>query len=301
MSLEQLTDFCDKNKIPYRKNELLKGHTTFAIGGPAALFIEPASESQIGAIIEAAAQMNIKYFILGNGSNVLFSDDGYDGAVIYIRHGFTDMRMLDTETIECGSGASLKALTLFALENSLTGLEFAYGIPGSVGGGVYMNAGAYDGEMKNVLTEVFHIDSTGKPGSFTGEDMALGYRHSAYMDKNYAITKARFRMKKGNAGEIKAKMDDFLQRRRDKQPLDMPSAGSTFKRPVGGYASALIDECGLKGKSIGGAMVSEKHAGFVVNTGGATCKDVIDLIVFIQNAVKEKTGVELTPEIKVIE
>lgn len=301
MNIEQLASLCDSKEIAYTKNEPLSGRTTFAIGGAAAMFIEPANEAQAAAVLAECTRLAVPYYVLGNGSNVLFSDDGYDGAVIYIRHGFAEMRLVDDVTVECESGASLKALTQFAQEHALTGLEFAYGIPGSVGGGVYMNAGAYDGEMKNVLTEIFHIDDKGGAGSVKGEEMALSYRHSVYTDKGYIITKAWFRLRQGDADAIKAKMDDYMQRRRDKQPLDMPSAGSTFKRPVGGYASALIDECGLKGKRVGGAMVSEKHAGFVVNAGGATCKDVLDLVALIQETVKAKKGIELEPEIRVID
>lgn len=301
MSILELSRFLDDAGIAYRRDEPLSGHCTFAVGGPASLFISPSGEKQVTDVIEAANRYSVKFFVLGNGSNVLFSDAGFSGAVLHVHDGFTDIRLLGEDTIECGSGASIKALTEFALENGLTGLEFAYGIPGSTGGGVYMNAGAYGGEMRDALTSTFHISKDGKPGSFTGEEMGLGYRRSAYTGGNYVITKARFKLSKGDRDEIRAKMDDYMSRRRDKQPLDVPSAGSTFKRPEGGYASELIDRCGLKGRRAGGAMVSEKHAGFVVNAGGATCGDILDLIAIIQREVKQKTGIELHPEVKVIE
>lgn len=300
MNLEELAVFCQKSGIVYRKNEMLSEHCTFSIGGPAALFIEPATEKQVIDII-SAANGKVKLFVLGNGSNTLFSDEGFNGAVLYIRHGFTDIRLVDEVTIECGSGASVKDLTRFALENSLTGLEFAYGIPGGVGGAVYMNAGAYNGEIKDVLIKAHHITNDGKPGSFTSAEMDFSYRHSAYTDSGFVITKALFRLKKGDADEIGAKMEDYMRRRHEKQPLELPSAGSTFRRPAGGYASELIDRCGLKGRRAGGAMVSEKHAGFVVNAGNATCKDVLELIGIIQKEVREKTGFELKCEVKVIE
>lgn len=300
MNLDRLADYCAENNIACGKNEPLSARCTFSIGGPAALFIEPDSGESLRMAVTAANSFGVRVFILGNGSNVLFSDDGFDGAVIHIGKAMSGMRLVDDETIECGSGASLQSLTRFALENGLAGLEFAYGIPGSVGGAVYMNAGAYGGEMKDVLTGTFHVDFAGNKSGFTGDDMALSYRHSAYTDKELIITKALFKLNKGDREAIRAKMDDFMRRRRDKQPLELPSAGSTFRRPEGGYASELIDRCGLKGRRVGGAMVSEKHAGFVVNTGGATCADVLALIEYIQKDVREKTGIELHPEVRVV-
>lgn len=300
MSLDILADFCAENNIAYGKNEPLSAHSTFSIGGPAALFVKPDSEESLRMVVIEANRLGVRFFILGNGSNVLFSDDRFDGAVIHIGKGLAGMRLVDETAIECESGASLQSLARFALENALTGLEFAHGIPGSVGGAVYMNAGAYDGEMKNVLVETFHMDDTGKLGSFTDTKMDLSYRHSAYSGKDFIITKALLRLKKGDREAIRAKMDDFMHRRRDKQPLELPSSGSTFKRPEGGYAGELIERCGLKGKRIGGAMISEKHAGFIVNAGGATCEDVIALIECTQNEVREKTGIMLQPEVKIV-
>ena len=189
----------------------------------------------------------------------------------------------------------------FALENGLTGLEFAFGIPGSAGGAAYMNAGAYGGEMKDVLVECRHIDSNGNFGSLRGEELGLAYRTSAYEHNGYIITTLVMKLSKGNKDEIRAKMQELLQRRKDKQPLEYPSAGSTFKRPEGYFAGALIEECGLKGYSVGGAQVSEKHAGFVINKGSATAKDVLDLIKYIQDKVFSEKGVMLEPEVRLIE
>jgi UDP-N-acetylmuramate dehydrogenase len=270
-------------------------------GGPAELLVEPAGGEQIAGVLKAANDCGAGLFILGNGTNVLFPDEGYKGAVMHVKEGLEQIRLVDDTTIECQSGASLQALARFALEAGLSGLEFAYGIPGSVGGGVAMNAGAYGGELKDCCTLVHHVTSNGKPGSFTAKEADFSYRHSAYRDNGCVITGAVFALAKGDKADIKAKMDDFMRRRREKQPLELPSAGSTFKRPEGGYASELIDRCGLKGKRIGGAMVSEKHAGFIVNTGGATSADILALIAEIQNIVQEKTGVLLEPEVKIVE
>lgn len=300
MSLDKLADFCSENDILFGRNEPLAEHSTFSVGGPASLFIEPESEESLRLAVTEANRLGIRIFILGNGSNVLFSDGGFEGAVIHIGKGLASMRLVDEITVECGSGASLQSLTRFALENGLTGLEFAYGIPGSVGGAAYMNAGAYGGEMKDVLAETFHMDYAGKHNSFTGGEMALSYRHSAYSGEKLIITKVVFKLKKDDREAIRGRMDDFLRRRRDKQPIELPSAGSTFKRPVGGYAGELIERCGLKGKRIGGAMVSEKHAGFVVNAGRATSADILALIKHIQTDVREKTGVELQPEVMIV-
>jgi UDP-N-acetylmuramate dehydrogenase len=238
---------------------------------------------------------------LGNGSNVLFPDEGLERAVLHLGKKLSAMRLMNDTTIECGSGAPLKSLCEFAWENALTGLEFAYGIPGSVGGAIFMNAGAYDGEIKDVLIQAHHVSLKAEPGSFLGDALNMGYRRSVYSQGGFIITRGVFRLEKGDKAAIRAKMDDFMSRRRDKQPLEFPSAGSTFKRPEGAYASALIDRCGLKAKRVGGAMVSEKHAGFVINAGGATRADVLKLIELIQKEVKEKTGFELECEVRVVD
>lgn len=299
MPFDGLAAFCRDNQIAFGRDVSLRDYCTFKIGGPAACFLEPTAEGQITALLPFLRGSGIPYMVLARGSNVLFSDEGYDGAVIHLGEGFSAMERVDETTISCQSGASLTALCRYALDLGLSGLEFAYGIPGTVGGAVYMNAGAYGGEMKDVLASARHIGPDG-PGSLAGDALSLSYRHSAYTDTDNIITGATVSLRPGDPAEIRAKMEDFMSRRRSKQPLDLPSAGSTFKRPVGGYASALIDQCGLKGRAVGGAMVSEKHAGFVVNIGGATCGDVLALIEVVRDEVKRQTGFDLEPEVKVI-
>ena len=293
-------NFADEHGIKYLEHEDLSKHTSFKIGGPAEIFAKPESTEQVSAIIEFCNKNEIPILPLGKGSNILISDNGIPGVVMYFGSGFGKTILLDEETIYCEAGTSLGALCNFALENGLTGLEFAYGIPGSVGGAVFMNAGAYGGEIKDVIVYADHVDKEGKTGRFTGEELQMSYRHSAYSDKQYFITGAAFKLQKGDKTEIKAKMDDLLRRRFDKQPMDKPSAGSTFKRPEGAFASALIDQCGLKGYRVGGAEVSTKHAGFVVNIGGATCADVLQLIKDIQEKVKNETGFFIEPEVEIL-
>lgn len=275
-------------------------YTSFKAGGKASLLITVRNISSLSEIISACKKNGAEYFILGNGSNVLFCDCGFDGAVIRLSPFVSKIALLNENTIFAESGASLKSICTFALEHSLAGLEFAYGIPGTLGGAVYMNAGAYGGEMKDVLYSVSHIDSDGKIGELSKENLNLSYRRSAYTDNGFVITSAVIRLQKGNYGDIKAKMNELLAKRKEKQPLEFPSAGSTFKRPEGYFAGALIESCGLKGKSIGGAQVSEKHAGFIINKNKATASDICELIKFVQDAVYEKCGVRLEPEVKII-
>ena len=227
------------------------------------------------------------------GSNLLVSDEGIDACVIMLGKGFDDVRLIDETTVFAEAGAQLIKLCTFALDNGLTGLEFAYGIPGSCGGAAFMNAGAYGGEMKNVLYKCDHIDPYGEKGSLSGEELKLSYRHSAYYDNGCIVTGLYLKLQKGSKDEISAKMKELLKRRKDKQPLEYPSAGSTFKRPEGYFAGALIEECNLKGCTVGGAQVSEKHAGFVINRGGATCKDVLELCKKVSDTVLGEKGVEL--------
>jgi len=290
----------DEHGIKYLEQEELSKHTSFKIGGPAEIFAKPASTEQVALIADFCRKNEIPLLPLGKGSNVLAPDNGIGGVTMYFGSDFGKIILLDDETIYCEAGASLSALCKFALENELTGLEFAYGIPGSVGGAVFMNAGAYSGEIKDVIVFADHVDKEGKTGRFTGEELEMSYRHSVYSGKEYFITGAAFKLQKGDRTEIKAKMDDLLGRRFDKQPMDKPSAGSTFKRPEGAFASALIDQCGLKGYRIGGAEVSTKHAGFVVNIGGATAEDVLQLIGYIQEKVKNDTGFFIEPEIEIL-
>lgn len=278
----------------------MKKYTSFKCGGNASVLIIPDSVDSLDKIIDFAYLKNVKPFIIGNGSNLLVTDKGINGVVIKIGSQLSQIKLIDDTTIYCEAGASLKSLCMFALENSLSGLEFAYGIPGTLGGAVYMNAGAYGGEMKDVLYSVNHIDNDGKSGTLSKENLNLGYRHSAYTENNFVITSAVMKLTKAEKNDIKAAMDDKLQRRKDKQPLEYPSAGSTFKRPEGYFAGALIQDCGLKGYTVGGAQISEKHAGFVINKGDATAADVITLIGDVQRIVYEKHGVMLETEVKIV-
>ncbi len=277
----------------------MKKYTSFKCGGNASVLIIPDSLDNLNKIIDFSCSKGVKPFIIGNGSNLLVTDKGINGVVIKIGSQMSQIKLIDNTTY-CEAGASLKSLCMFALENSLSGLEFAYGIPGTLGGAVYMNAGAYGGEMKDVLYSVNHIDSDGKSGTLEKDNLRLGYRHSAYTDNGFVITSAVMKLTKADKKDIKEAMDDKLQRRKDKQPLEYPSAGSTFKRPEGYFAGALIEDCGLKGYTVGGAQVSEKHAGFVINKGGATSTDVITLISDVQRIVKEKHGVMLETEVKIV-
>lgn len=274
-------------------------HTTFKIGGNARLVVYPQNEEQISELVKCAKVENIRLIAIGNGSNLLVDDGGIDACVLILGEPFSQIKLIDDETIYAKAGAKLIALCRFAYEHSLSGLEFAYGIPGSAGGAAFMNAGAYGGEMKDVLYKCEHIDKNGDIGFLENDDLKLSYRHSAYYDNGAVITGLYLKLKKGEKSEIKEKMDDLIGRRRAKQPLEYPSAGSTFKRPEGYFAGALIEQCNLKGKSVGGAQVSEKHAGFVINKGGATCKDVLDLCKYCSDKVMEETGVKLEMEIRV--
>lgn len=287
-----------ENGIRYEWGVPLKEYTSFKIGGNCTILLSPDSIEQVQNAIRCCRKNNINFFILGKGSNLLVSDDGFEGAVICTSNSLHEITMVGETTIACQAGVHLSKLCTFALEQGLTGLEFAYGIPGTVGGAAYMNAGAYGGEMKDVITRCDHIDGEGNPGTFLRKQLDFSYRHSAYSDQNYCITTIYFRLQKGDPEAIKARMEELMHRRVTKQPLEYPSAGSTFKRPEGAYASALIEECGLKGRSVGDAQVSEKHSGFLINRGGATCKQVLELIEQVQQEVYERTGFSLECEVK---
>lgn len=278
----------------------MKLHTSFRIGGKASFFVLAESVQEVQKVVLFCRENGTRLIPVGNGSNLLVSDEGIDAVVLKLCGEFEEMKLLDETKIEVGAGVNLAALCKFALKNSLSGLEFAFGIPGSVGGAAFMNAGAYGGEMKDVLVECRHVTPDGETGCLSGDALGLGYRKSAYTSNGCIITKAVFALKKGEKNAIKEKMDDLLNRRVTKQPLDFPSAGSVFRRPEGYFAGALIEQSGLKGKTIGGAQVSEKHAGFIINIGDASCQDVTDLIAFCQKTVSEKFGVMLEPEIKLI-
>lgn len=281
-------------------DEPMANHTTFKIGGPADVYITANNQRELKEVIKAAKALEIPVLTIGKGSNMLVKDSGIRGAVVELSGDFTKIRFTDDSRriLECGSALSLAGLCNFAKKYALTGLEFAWGIPGSVGGAVYMNAGAYGGEMANVVHSADHISPDGGNGSYSLKELNYGYRKSIYMEKPAVITSAVFMLKPGNRDEIALTMEDYYNRRKTKQPLNKPSAGSVFKRPEGYYAGSLIEECGLKGKSVGGAQVSEKHAGFIINTGNATCDDVLRLIDLIKETVYKKAGVQLECEVR---
>lgn len=280
------------------ENEPMSRHTTFRIGGPVKLMAKVKDSSEFAAALAAAHAENIRPFILGNGSNVLASDHAIDRFVISTAGGLDQLELVNETEIFCGAGVPLARLAVFAMENSLTGLEFAHGIPGTLGGGMAMNAGAYGGELKQVAVCSHCLTLSGEEKILTGDAQQLSYRHSAFSSGELFVAGVRLLLQKGNKTTIRSKMEELSAKRRASQPLELPSAGSTFKRPVGGYAAALIDQCGLKGLSVGGAKVSEKHAGFVVNAGGATCTDVLALTDHIRSVVKAQTGIELELEIR---
>lgn len=287
-------------KCDARKDEPMSKHTTFKIGGNADAYIKVSNLSRLSTILKKCKLSDVNYMLIGNGSNLLVSDNGIKGAVLRLDGDFRQIRLLDENTIYCGAGASLAYLCKFALKCGLTGLEFAWGIPGTVGGAVFMNAGAYDGEMKNVVYSVAHISKDGEIGRTEKDDLQFGYRTSVYRKNNCIITGVTLKLEKGSQIDIQNKMDDFLERRNTKQPLEFPSAGSVFKRPQGNYAGALIEQCGLKGKEIGGAQVSEKHAGFIINKSNASASDVRELIKNVQDTVSEKTGYNLECELIIL-
>ena len=289
----------EKSGPPLTKGEPMSRRTTFRIGGPAELFAAPDTVEQLERLLAVCRKENIPYFILGKGSNLLVGDRGIPGLTVAMEN--LSQITVEGERITAQAGAALSAVCIAARQAGLTGLEFAYGIPGQVGGGVYMNAGAYGGELKDVLTAVDFLDEEGDRHTLPVEELEMGYRHSRFSGRGCVILSAEFQLKADPDGPqaVGERMEDILRRRKEKQPLEWPSAGSTFKRPEGAYAAALIDQCGLKGLQIGGAKVSDKHAGFVINAGGASCADVLALIEKIQGIVKEKTGFSLEPEVRV--
>ncbi len=280
-------------------NEPMAKHTTFRVGGVADVFVLPASIEELKYILDLVNHFSLPLTILGNGSNVLVRDGGIRGVVLSFGKPFSRIEVKET-CIKAGAGATLGTVSLFAASRSLSGLEFAVGIPGSLGGAVFMNAGAYDGEMKQVVSSVTGVSHDGNIIRYRAEDMEFGYRHSIFQDNGCIICEVELSLRKGNPESIQEKITDFTRRRMEKQPLDKPSAGSTFKRPPGLFAGTLIDEAGLKGFTIGGAQVSEKHAGFVVNIGEATAADVLAVIDAVRERVKDKRGVLLEPEIRII-
>ena len=299
-SVNQLAEVL-KQKMPGHVfcNEPMKKHTSFKIGGPADILVQPQDADVLAQALAAARDCGVPVTILGNGSNVLVRDKGIRGLVIKIGNALKTFRQ-DGERLYFGAGYSLALASRKAWECGLSGMEFAVGIPGSIGGAVYMNAGAYNGEMKCVVKNVRVMDMTGKAMELTAEDLQFGYRKTSLQQSGYIITEVCLKMQPGDKDAIKAMMDDFSSRRISKQPLELPSAGSMFKRPPGYFAGTLIEQAGLKGYTVGGAQVSEKHAGFVVNRGSATAADVLQLIADVRRIVMEKAGVELHPEVLVI-
>lgn len=280
-------------------DEPMSAHTTFRIGGTADAFVNAANALEIGKVIHFCTDTETPYMIVGNGSNLLVGDGGIRGVVIHIGKNMSKCRIEGTE-VTADAGILMSALAHQILDANLTGFEFAAGIPGTLGGGIFMNAGAYGGELKDIIESVTFIAPDGLIKTETADKLSFGYRTSIFANGGYTVLSCKMRLKEGNYDDIKAQMSELSKRRADKQPLSQPSAGSTFKRPEGYFAGKLIQDAGLMGYSIGGAMVSDKHAGFVVNTGGATAKDVLDLIRYIQKIVNEKFGVMLEPEVRLV-
>ena len=284
--------------LAVEKDVPLQRHTSFRIGGPARRMAFPDSREQLVILLGLAQECGVKPFILGKGTNLLVADEGLDTLVIKTEQ-MSAIRQLDDVTLEADAGVSLNRLAVFAQQLGLAGLEFAHGIPGSLGGAVCMNAGAYGGEMKQVVVEVAALFDDGVR-YLTGEEAQFAYRHSLFSDVDAVVLGAKMRLVKDDSAQIRQRMDDLIARRKQTQPLEYPSAGSTFKRPVGNFAGTLIEKTGLKCLSVGGAQVSEKHAGFVINIGGATCADVMELIAQVQKRVYEAHGVQLEPEVKIV-
>ena len=288
--------FYDENDI--KIDETLSSYVNFKVGGPADILLIPKSKEQVIKSVEVCKENKIPFYLIGNGSNILVRDGGFRGVVISLKE--VNTIIVDGDKIEAECGAMLKAVSDKAMENSLTGFEFACGIPGTIGGAVFMNAGAYDGEIAHVIESAEIIDEECNIVRLSNKDLDFGYRSSIVMKKGYTVLSAVFKLEKGQVKTIKELVDDLTNKRESKQPLEYPSAGSTFKRPTGYFAGKLIQDAGLKGYSIGGAAVSEKHSGFVINKGNATAKDITDLIKYIQDEVKRQFGVELHPEVRII-
>ena len=286
-------------EIETRFEESLSKHTSFRIGGSAEVMVFPTNARELSSILEKSTLLDWKFSILGAGTNVLAPDEGIRGLVICLKDCLDGMEQIDSTHIRVMAGVTMSRAANFAANLGLSGLEFAHGIPGTVGGGVYMNAGAYGGEIADICESVEVMDYTGKTYSFSREQMDFSYRHSRLEEENAVVVSAIFRLVPQPIDAIRGKMKEYQQRRLASQPLDLPSAGSAFKRPTGGYAAALIDEAGLKGYRVGGAAISEKHAGFAVNLGGATAEDVKTLLDQVSETVYAATGIRLEPELRI--
>ena len=299
--LRELITQLQLSGIMLKQGELMCRHTSFQIGGPAAVMTFPESQEQVAEIFRLSEKFGIRPAVLGAGTNMLAPDEGLDTLLLETRTGLTRIREVEDGLLEADCGVTMARLATFAMERGLSGLEFAHGIPGTVGGGVFMNAGAYDGEMRQVVENVTVMDFSGKVRDIPGSEADFSYRHSRFMEEDVLILRVQVRLTPGDREEIRGRMAELMAKRRSSQPLEYPSAGSTFKRPEEGYAAALIEEAGLKGFAVGGAQVSEKHAGFVINRGRATCRDVLALMEEIQKTVYARSGVRLEPEVRVME
>jgi len=294
--LEELTaDF----KGEVLKDEPLKAHTYFKIGGPASLFAVPEDTEDLKTVLKLIKKYEIEHFVMGNGTNILASDDGFKGIIVKIGENFNKLQR-DGKKVTAGAGILLSSLAKYFANEGLAGFEFASGIPGYLGGAVPINAGAYGGEMKDVVTRVKCMDMDGNIHEFSNEEMEFAYRHTKLSDSEYIVLEAEFMLNPANTEDIMEKIRDLNEKRTSKQPLNLPSAGSTFKRPVNGYASKLIEDAGLKGLRYRGAMVSDKHSGFIVNYDNACCEDVLSLMRIVISTVYDKFGIKLEPEIKIV-
>jgi len=293
-----LKNFLLSNDIAAHFDESLKKHTTFRVGGNAMCIAMPDTVQKASALIKFLNENKIHFYFLGNGSNVIFRDEGFDGVII--KTSLLNKTEISGNTAIVGAGVLMTTFSRLMRANGLSGVECCYGIPGNVGGGIYMNAGAYGGEISACIESVDYLDENGCLHTVTKEECDFSYRHSIFMNNKWFIVSAKFVFEYKDSSEMLSFMEDIMQRRKDKQPLDKPSAGSSFKRPVGYFAAALIDECGLKGLTVGGAQVSEKHAGFIVNIGDATCSDIIQLADKVRKIVYEQKGVELEKEMIIV-
>jgi len=293
--IEGLKIICEKHDCRMMLNCSLREYTTFKIGGPCKALINVNSTECICDLVEYLNANNVKYTVIGRGSNIIVPDEGYDGIVLLLGHDFAYMS-LSGNTIRCEAGALLASICVFAQQNGLSGMENLFGIPGTLGGALYMNAGAYGSEISDIAIRVIYVDNKGIAIKRDISKADFSYRHSVFMDTKDIVAEVRVSLTPDDPDAIKARMNECMEKRRSKQPLDRPSAGSTFKRPDGSYASLLIEQCGLKGMSVGGAQVSEKHSGFIINTGYASCNDVLELCSQVADIVKEKTGYSLELE-----
>lgn len=293
--INELTSLCGELGCRITPECSLSEYVTFRFGGPCRALISANSTEAISALIKYLRGNSIKYGVIGRGSNIIVPDEGFDGVVLMLGGDFAQIET-DGDIIKCEAGALLAAACVHAQQNSLTGMENLFGIPGTVGGALYMNAGAYGSEMSDIVVSAEYINADGELKTISKDEMKLSYRHSIFAEQEAVITSVTMKLSEGGSDEIKAAMNECMSKRSSKQPLDYPSAGSTFKRPEGSYASLLIDQCGLKGMTCGGAMVSEKHSGFVINKGYATCSDVLTLCEQVRDIVLEKTGYQLELE-----